>query len=133
MCVPDLSTCESCTNPEYNSVTSSWSVNCCDTKISGYVFTIFVNESPTYKSHSIGSSVSSGHVVYACMMTQPFVAPYMYVDSLGPDKCTSSAMTGQNLAKLCANNVQPKCFVTNCREYTTPCLSGGGHAGGAGS
>lgn len=109
MCVPDLSTCESCTDGTYDGY--SWSANCCGVNVSGIGF--WVGNWVASYTQSVPQNISieqrdeggSGYV--ACLMTSPFVSDYFHVPILS---YTMSSIVGG----WCSRLFNPKCAIVGC-------------------
>lgn len=111
MCVPDLSTCESCTDLELLAGTDHvlGKANCCGVPVvllwgwshrSSTENRSFDLSNYSTVHHSIG-----GNVFNVCMMVAPFVAPYAVVVGYG----VASGVSG------CAGFI-PRCAFTYCDE-----------------
>ena len=110
MCVPDLSTCESCTAVATDGIL--WTADCCGVRVSG-VQIRFHNignsnvSSIDVKSMSFQGEAYYGHVYTFCMMTQPVFAPYINLVGCGD----SDGVSGD-----CASDFIPKCALTYCSD-----------------
>lgn len=115
MCVPDLSTCESCV-PITRGVL--WVADCCGTRVSG------VEISSGYFGGRAWSGKASRNLTTDfydlvngdvfetyCIMTAPVFAKY--ITFVG---CSSATPA---LAGNCAENFKPKCALTECDEIIT--------------
>lgn len=115
MCVPDLSTCDSCTDFERRGQ-FFWSANCCGVPVSGWW--IGYNENvrsvdiETLSTNALKPEVGvNGYNL--CVMMSPFIAPYAV-------NVVHSVLGG---SYGCSGFI-PKCAVTYCDE-TVPQISGG--------
>lgn len=114
MCVPDLSTCDSCS--DFKTVGQMfWSANCCGVPVSGwwigYNGNIRSVDIETLSAGDLNASVG-GSGYNLCVMMSPFVAPYA-VNVVHSVLAASDDCSG----------FIPKCAVTYCDE-TVPQISG---------
>ena len=151
MCVPDLSTCDSCTEVSSDS-TGKWVADCCGVRVSGIAFyalyNLFVTESENNSMMFGGYDLSDfiGKKLSVCFMTEPVVAPYFHLISnyeLNGSTCCVYCSSGTggcvyhdgfstNAAKICSKAFKPVCAYGKCSE-TLSCNSsscGGGFNGG---
>lgn len=85
MCVPDLSTCESCTDGTYEGIT--WTATCCGVKVSGVTVVIgdaasFVGASYNIKNDArreLFNTYDKDSQWCGCLMLQPVVAEHVTV------------------------------------------------------
>ena len=107
MCVPDLSTCTSCTNFSYSGMT--WSANCCGVDVSGIALEDIKSNSVSIAFNEVSLPDPYGYYTYrhTCFMLHPFVMPYGYVVG-----CDSGLYMD---ASLCGAIV-PKCMFEKCPE-----------------
>lgn len=122
MCVPDLSTCESCTPVSTSG--SQYVVNCCGVDVSGVALFWYGNASVVPSSVSV-DSVNAKYRAYlfvACYMVSPFAAPYMHIVSLNLASCVISSYDYVDIADLCMNSFKIKCALTECVD-TVGCSS----------
>ena len=116
MCVPDLSTCESCTDFEDFGMIL-WSANCCGVPVSGFWLGYSSNERSVdiAKNDLIGAQLEYGGMGYnVCVMMSPIVAPYAV--NVKHDWILNSS--------VCKSFI-PRCAMTYCDE-TVPKSSSGG-------
>lgn len=111
MCVPDLSTCESCS--DFSSSGIFWTANCCGVFVEGmYLINIGFPSSKSVPVKSLSSpSFVDGPPNYmydVCFMVYPFVSEYATIASCG------SVVMGQDV-NHCASFL-PKCALTYCSE-----------------
>ena len=123
MCVPDLSTCESCTDGTYDGY--SWSANCCGIPVSGVALpylqtggsslTISLDDTEA-AARGIGSAMAA-----LCVMLKPVVASNGFLG-----RCIVPPYTSLKAAERCAEHFIPKCVFTQCTlPYIMSCGSGG--------
>lgn len=107
MCVPDLSTCTSCTNFSYSGMT--WSANCCGVDVSGIALEDVGANSVSIAFNEVSLPSPNGYYLFrqTCFVLHPFVMPYGYVVG-----CSAGAYMD---ASLCGAIV-PKCMVEKCPE-----------------
>lgn len=77
MCVPDLSTCTSCSDFTYEGI--EWSANCCGVYVRGfYVEDVVDNTTPSHEvmMKDVQLFGSGNNYRAICFMVSPFVAPY---------------------------------------------------------
>lgn len=112
MCVPDLSTCDSCTDLEVFSDTLG-KANCCGVSVvllwGRYGFSIVMNRSSDVYILGKVSHETGAMGFDVCMMVAPFVAPYAVVVGYG-------LASGVN---ACAGFI-PRCAFTYCDERVYP-------------
>lgn len=116
MCVPDLSTCESCTGVK-SIGQMFWSADCCGVPVSGVWMPVNGNNKRSvdiaelYLEHIIDGVGGSGYNF--CVMLSPFIAPYAvnvkHYWVAGSDICSGFI---------------PRCAVTYCDETVSE-YSGG--------
>ena len=125
MCVPDLSTCESCTDGTYSGYT--WSANCCGIPVSGVALpyrptSAFSRTISLDDAEAAAEIVSADGLAALCVMLKPVVASNGFVGN-----CLWSAFTSLKAAEGCAGFFIPKCVFTQCTSpYIITCGSGGG-------
>ena len=111
MCVPDLSTCESCTPVTsadgYNNL-HRWKANCCGIEVSG-VGGIGLFGSGLSALYVGDNDIDMGAVGGSlwCLMLKPFVAPYINVPVWSWSGISYKAYN-------CESLFIPKCAVTYC-------------------
>lgn len=114
MCVPDLSTCTSCTNFSYSGI--QWTANCCGVDVSGITLDDVAADNISVSFDEIVPSMAGGYLYrHVCFVLWPFVMPYGYVAG-----CDTSLYS---TASLCGAIV-PKCMVEKCSEEVV-CDAGG--------
>ena len=134
MCVPDFSTCSTCTPVSYSGLT--WTADCCGVRVSGIAFMI-PDDSPLVSKVQDFSTLldelpssNYSYYYYGCQMTAPIAAPYVYINSFGMHHCTYSEFGGKKLGEICMNNFQISCAFGACQgELSQQCGyldSGGG-------
>ena len=107
MCVPDLSTCESCT--DFDTIGELfWSANCCGVPVSG----IWLAQGNNKRSIDINTlaqqnpNFGTGGMGYnTCIMLSPFIAPYAV-----NVECSVLAYS-----YICDKFI-PRCAMTSCNE-----------------
>lgn len=125
MCVPDLSTCESCTDGTYSGYT--WSANCCGIPVSGvalpYMLAAAVSLTVSLDDAEAAAEMIGGSNVAAlCVMLKPVVASNGFVGN-----CIGYPPTSLKAAEECARYFIPKCVFSQCTSpYVRTCGSGGG-------
>ena len=114
MCVPDLSTCESC--DRVSSSGSQWVADCCGVRVSGIGFFITDNLSLYTQSvpQTIEITISSpasyyGYAYVACLMTSPFVPKFYHV----PYQAQYGSI-GDGVGGVCSEDFNPKCAISGC-------------------
>lgn len=114
MCVPDLSTCESCAPVSTSG--SQYVVNCCGVDVSGVALFWYAPTSVVPSSVSVDSVnvTYRDYLFVACYMVSPFAAPYMHIVSLNLASCVISAYKNVDIADLCMNSFKIKCALTEC-------------------
>ena len=107
MCVPDLSTCTSCTNFSYSGI--QWTANCCGVDVSGIALDDVAadNISVSFDEIRFGSPYGYHVFRHVCFVLWPFVMPYGYVTV-----CDAS----YNLDASLCGAIVPKCMVEKCSE-----------------
>lgn len=111
MCVPDLSTCESCepvTSADGYNELHRWKANCCGIEVSGIGGTGLFGSylSALYVGDNDIDMGDAGDSLW-CLMLKPFVAPYINVPVW--------SWTGISYrAYNCESLFIPKCAVTYC-------------------
>lgn len=122
MCVPDLSTCESCTDGTYSGFT--WSANCCGIPVSGVALPLLApGSSPTLSlddAEAAAQIIGGSSLSALCIMLKPVVASNGFIG-----KCIGHSPTPLKAAKLCAEFFIPKCVFTQCTGSFFSCGSGG--------
>lgn len=124
MCVPDLSTCESCTDGTYSGYT--WSANCCGIPVSGVALpyrpidalsrTISLDD-----AEAAAQIIGGSDLVTLCVMLKPVVASNGFVV-----RCLGPFPTLLTAAEECARYFIPKCVFSQCTSpYVLNCGSGG--------
>ncbi len=126
MCVPDLSTCDSCTGGAYSGLT--WSATCCGVDVAGVVLPTMVSgvltgslfrlEESSWLSTLCATSGNTTGVV--CVMTKPFFVQNGYVPV-----CVRGADFINEAAQKCAQYFRPKCVFSDC-GVPPYCESSGG-------
>lgn len=107
MCVPDLSTCDSCTDFETRGQLF-WSANCCGVPVSGWWIGYGENVRSVDIDTLYSDSLRSGTGVMGynlCVMMTPFVAPY----------AVNVEYTWLSSSWVCDGFI-PRCAVTYCDE-----------------
>ena len=115
MCVPDLSTCESCTPISSGAL---WVADCCGTRVSGVqIKSDFQGSASAYSGEASREFVDPYFLVNSdrfetyCIMTAPVFATY--INFVG---CSNWVMSA---AGDCATDFKPKCALTYCDEIVT--------------
>ncbi len=108
MCVPDLSTCESCAAVSYSG--TQWVANCCGVRVSGIGF--WLGDFVRPYTQSVPQSISyeqreDGQNYVCCLMTYPFVPDYYHVPILSN---TRSSIVGD----WCSRLFNPRCAIVGC-------------------
>lgn len=127
MCVPDLSTCESCTDFEVlDEGKIVWRANCCGVPVTGF-WGVYHVSGALERSYSMKGLASLSFLDYVghniCVMLSPFVASYGVVVG-------RSGVADGNRAYSCDGFI-PRCAFTYCDEVVEN-PGGGGWSGGAG-
>ena len=145
MCVPDLSTCESCSEVSYDN-TGKWEADCCGVRVSGVAFYTSYRSGMTNSldvSLALAPDPSADKkAVSVCLMTRPVVAPYFYLVTNGSSCCiyVDSSMDytmyhdgyGTVASQNCASAFKPVCALSMCSDILNcdgDCK--GWHMGGA--
>lgn len=112
MCVPDLSTCESCVPVSASG--SQWTVNCCGVDVSGIALFYPLLATRVLRIQSVDLEFADQFPIefqnyVACYMTYPFTAPNYYLvsryfDLDGVSTCSVDGYIGIDIAELCMNN-----------------------------
>jgi len=124
MCVPDLSTCESCTDGTYSGYT--WSANCCGIPVSGvalpyHIISGFSRTVSLDDAEVAAENLGSSNLAALCVMLKPVVASNGFVGN-----CLRYPATLLKAAEECAGFFIPKCVFTQCTSFLGfGCGSGG--------
>ena len=115
MCVPDLSTCESCTDGTYSGYT--WSANCCGIPVSGVAlpYRIISGLSRTVSlddAEAAAQNLGTSDFAALCVMLKPVVASNGFVGN-----CLGYPATLLKAAEECAGFFIPKCVFTQCTSF----------------
>lgn len=110
MCVPDLSTCESCSDFTYEGM--KWSANCCGVQVHGIVFAGYFSTHSVPKSTRLQDvNVENTDVVGVtyCLITSPFIAQYAVTSY-----CTIIGSEGFRANSYTCAWFHPSCAVGYC-------------------
>ncbi|MDW2958823.1 MAG: hypothetical protein R8M37_03385 [Alphaproteobacteria bacterium] len=128
MCVPDLSTCESCSEVSYDH-TGKWEADCCGVRVSGVAFYTSYRSGMTNSldvSLALAPDPSADKkVVSVCLMTRPVVAHYFYLVknrscciyfSPGMDFPVYNDGSATVASQNCASAFKPVCALSRCSD-----------------
>ena len=115
MCVPDLSTCNSCVSVTFSG--TQWVADCCGVSVSGIGFFIADNYYSYTQSvpQTINIAVSNpanylGYAYVACLMTSPVVPKFYHV----PFLVQYGSEAFDDVGEVCSYNFNPKCAISGC-------------------